>query len=89
MTLVPWGGKLLGAGNGGFVVFYVPPENRQRVREELANLIYVPFRFETLGSQILLYTAEDLSDLPIQEYRYDLASVGEKIPLLEHGSRTK
>jgi len=83
------GGKLLGAGNGGFVVFYVPPESRHRVREELADLIYVPFRFETLGSQIILYTAQDLSDLPIQEYRRDHASAGEKMPVLEHGSQSK
>lgn len=63
------GGKLLGAGSGGFIVFYVPAEHRRKVREALAGLVYVPFRFETLGSQIILYTAPEPSSLPIQEYR--------------------
>lgn len=63
------GGKLLGAGSGGFIVFYVPAEKRCRVREALARLVYVPFQFETLGSQIILYAAPDMSSLPIQEYR--------------------
>lgn len=50
------GGKICGAGGGGFILFYVPPEKQQRVREALANLLLVPFRFETLASHIIFYT---------------------------------
>ncbi len=49
------GGKLLGAGGGGFMVFFVKPELQPRVREALANLLCVPFRFESSGSQIIFY----------------------------------
>jgi D-glycero-alpha-D-manno-heptose-7-phosphate kinase len=52
------GGKLLGAGAGGFMLFFVRPEQQAKVREELKNLLYVPFRFENLGSQIIYYGPE-------------------------------
>ncbi len=44
------GGKLLGAGNTGFMLFYVPPGRRTEVERALGNLLHVPFRFETGGS---------------------------------------
>jgi D-glycero-alpha-D-manno-heptose-7-phosphate kinase len=47
------GGKLLGAGGGGFVLFYVPHGCRQQVKERLRSLLWVPFRFNTTGSQII------------------------------------
>lgn len=47
------GGKLLGAGGRGFLIFYVPPEKQAAVREALAHFIHVPFRFENQGSVIL------------------------------------
>ncbi len=50
------GGKLLGAGGGGFILFFVKPEARQRVRDKLGSLLYVPFRFDTSGSQIIYYS---------------------------------
>jgi D-glycero-alpha-D-manno-heptose-7-phosphate kinase len=53
------GGKLLGAGGGGFLLFYVRPEKRANVREALKGLLHVPFRFENLGSQIIYYIPED------------------------------
>lgn len=53
------GGKLLGAGGGGFLLFYVEPELQDRVRDALKELLYVPFRFETGGPQVIYYTAED------------------------------
>lgn len=49
------GGKILGAGGGGFVLFYVKPENQIKVAKALKSLTYVPFRFENSGSKIVLY----------------------------------
>ena len=50
-----WGGKLLGAGGGGFMLFFVEPEAQPRVRNELKDLLYVPVSFEHVGSQIIYY----------------------------------
>lgn len=49
------GGKLLGAGGGGFIMFFVEPEFQPEVKDRLKNLLYVPFKFENLGSQIIYY----------------------------------
>jgi len=53
------GGKLLGAGGGGFLMLYVPPERQDAVRASLGRLLYVPCRFEFLGSQIIYFAHED------------------------------
>lgn len=53
------GGKLLGAGGGGFLVFYVQPEKRQAVKEAMQDLLYIPFEFENAGAQVVHYEAED------------------------------
>ena len=55
-----YGGKLMGAGNGGFMVFLVRPELQEQVRERLKNLTYVPFEFENFGSKIALYQPNGL-----------------------------
>jgi D-glycero-alpha-D-manno-heptose-7-phosphate kinase len=52
------GGKLLGAGGGGFMLLFVPPDRRVRVREKLSRLIHVPFKFESQGSQVVLFDQE-------------------------------
>lgn len=52
------GGKLLGAGGGGCMLFFVNPEDRPKVREALEKLLYVPFRFEDLGSQVIYYAPQ-------------------------------
>jgi D-glycero-alpha-D-manno-heptose-7-phosphate kinase len=49
------GGKLLGAGGGGFMLLFVPPDRQAKVAQELAGLIQVSFRFEFTGSQIAYY----------------------------------
>ena len=52
------GGKLLGAGGGGFLVFYVLPEKKNNVMEAMKDLLYIPFRFEDTGTQVVHYTPE-------------------------------
>jgi D-glycero-alpha-D-manno-heptose-7-phosphate kinase len=54
------GGKLLGAGGGGFIVFFVEPGNRERVRDRLKDLVYVNFDIDTQGSKIALYQPDGL-----------------------------
>lgn len=49
------GGKLLGAGGGGFLLFYVEPEKQQNVIKALDYLMYVPFHFENEGTSIVHY----------------------------------
>ena len=53
------GGKLLGAGGGGFLVFYVKSEKQKAVREAMKNLLYIPFNFEDVGTRVIHYTQEN------------------------------
>lgn len=48
-----FGGKLLGAGGGGFLLIFAHPEKQSIIRDKLRKLLLVPFRFETSGSQII------------------------------------
>lgn len=50
------GGKLCGAGGGGFILLFVPPEKQPKVKEKLKDLLLVPIRFENLGSHIAFYS---------------------------------
>lgn len=52
------GGKLLGAGGGGFLVFYVQPEKQDFVRWAMRDLMYIPFEFENGGTRVIHYTPE-------------------------------
>lgn len=52
------GGKLLGAGGGGFLLFYAEPDHIQSVKSAMKDLLYIPFCFEDGGSQIIHYTPE-------------------------------
>lgn len=52
------GGKLLGAGGGGFLVFYVQCQKKAMVETALSDLLHVPFEFETGGTQVVHYTPE-------------------------------
>src|SRR5258708_5055988 len=58
------GGKLLGAGGGGFILLFASPDHLDAIRSALTNLIYVPFKFEFSGSQIIFMDHEvDYSQL--------------------------
>ena len=52
------GGKLLGAGGGGFLVFYVQSDKQESVMAAMRNLMYIPFRFEDGGTRVIHYTPE-------------------------------
>ena len=52
------GGKLLGAGGGGFLVFYVQPEKQDAVRRAMQDLMHIPFAFENGGTRVIHYTPE-------------------------------
>ena len=54
------GGKLMGAGGGGFLLLFVPPELQAKVRARLAKLVHVPFEFENDGSRVVLYQPNGL-----------------------------
>jgi D-glycero-alpha-D-manno-heptose-7-phosphate kinase len=56
------GGKLLGAGGGGFMLFFVPPDRREAVRARLKHLLCVPFNFSTRGSEVIVYEPEGRYD---------------------------
>ena len=53
------GGKLLGAGGGGFLLFYVQKENQENVMRAFQDLLYIPFEFESNGTRIIHYSPED------------------------------
>jgi D-glycero-alpha-D-manno-heptose-7-phosphate kinase len=64
------GGKLLGAGGGGFMLFFVAPENKPRVCEALKDLLLVPFELETSGSQIIFYDHLQYSQMAMTRRDY-------------------
>ena len=53
------GGKLLGAGGGGFILFYVPKINQDKVQIALKPKLHVPFRFDNIGSKIIYYSHQN------------------------------
>lgn len=63
------GGKLLGAGGGGFMLFFVPQDRRQALRERLRKLLCVPFGFSNRGSHVVVYEPDAV---------YDKSLVGER-----------
>jgi D-glycero-alpha-D-manno-heptose-7-phosphate kinase len=63
------GGKLLGAGGGGFMLFCVPPERQESVRKRLKDLLCVPFSFSNCGSQVVVYEPEEVYDRSIIDER--------------------
>lgn len=57
------GGKLLGAGGGGFLIFYVQPEYKETVMQAMNNLLYIPFEFENGGTRVIHYSPEQYDPL--------------------------
>ena len=55
------GGKLLGAGGGGFLLFYVQPDKRENVEKAMQGLMRVPFTFENGGTRVIHYTPESFT----------------------------
>lgn len=53
------GGKITGAGGGGFMLLFVPPQHQKKVREALKTQIHVPFRIDNTGSQIVYFQHEE------------------------------
>ena len=56
------GGKLLGAGGGGFLIFYVDPEHKDSVMNAMSDLLYIPFKFEDSGTRVIHFTPEAWED---------------------------
>lgn len=61
------GGKLLGAGGGGFLIFYVKKEYQESVRNAMNGLLHIPFEFETDGTSVLHYVPENYETQNSQE----------------------
>ena len=49
------GGKILGAGGGGFILFFAEPKKHKKIREHLKSLVHVAFHFDDVGSKIVVY----------------------------------
>jgi D-glycero-alpha-D-manno-heptose-7-phosphate kinase len=54
------GGKILGAGGGGFMLLFAKPEKQAAIRERLKNLVHVSFNFDDSGSRVVLYQPNGL-----------------------------
>ena len=54
------GGKILGAGGGGFMLLFAPPDKHATIREALKSLVHVDFNFEDSGSKVVLYQPNGL-----------------------------
>ena len=66
------GGKLLGAGGGGFMLFFVPPDRRETLRASLKNLLCVPFSFSNRGSDVVVYEPEQAYDKSLATDRSEI-----------------
>jgi D-glycero-alpha-D-manno-heptose-7-phosphate kinase len=68
------GGKLLGAGGGGFMLFFVPPERREALRIKLKKHLCVPFKFSSAGSRVIVYEPEEAYDRSLASERREVYS---------------
>ena len=73
------GGKVAGAGGGGFMLLFVPPERQRDVSKRLGELLQVPFQFEFRGSEIIFRTPnEDYSAMESARKKHETDSLGER-----------
>ncbi|MBI2187958.1 MAG: kinase [Acidobacteria bacterium] len=77
------GGKLIGAGGGGFMLLFAPPEAHAQVRDRLRALTYVPFTFEFRGSQVIFFDPEE--DLSEEERQRDVSARGVLATVADNG----
>jgi len=68
------GGKILGAGGGGFMLFYVAPERKEALRKRLKKLLCVPFGFSGRGSDVVVYEPEQTYDQSLARERREVYS---------------
>lgn len=54
------GGKLLGAGGGGFMLLFAKPQDQPEIKRRLKNFLFVPFKFDKLGSQVIVFQPSTL-----------------------------
>src|SRR4029077_16316769 len=66
------GGKLLGAGGGGFMLFFVLPERRKELRARLKNLLCVPFSFSSRGSHVVVHEPDEVYDKSLTTERSEV-----------------
>jgi D-glycero-alpha-D-manno-heptose-7-phosphate kinase len=78
------GGKITGAGGGGFMLLFVPPDRQKRVKEALGHLIHVPFRFEFGGSQIIYFQQEEDYSMQEQERAEQKVIPFQELSALQH-----
>jgi len=78
------GGKITGAGGGGFLLLFVRPEDQEKMRERLCNLIHVPFGFEYSGSSVIFYDPqEDFADVEARRNAQKIDAFQELSPVVE------
>lgn len=70
------GGKILGAGGGGFMLFFAKPEQHSAIKAALPSLLHVPFQFENGGSQIIFYDAPTFEQSEPNKRSYHHLEVG-------------
>jgi len=77
------GGKLLGAGGGGFLLVFAPPRRQAAIRQALNHLIHVPFHFEFTGSQIIFFDPEeDFMEQELVRVQQSIGAFSELTPAL-------
>ena len=82
------GGKLTGAGGGGFMLLFAPPERHEAVRQALSSLIYVPIRFDFNGTQVIFFDpSEDFSALDQTRVKSSVAPFRENFDIEEKRDR--
>ncbi|HBQ98616.1 MAG TPA: kinase [Cyanobacteria bacterium UBA11691] len=82
------GGKLTGAGGGGFLLLFVPPDKQKEVKANLNHLIHVPFKLEFSGSQIIFFDREVDYSVEATNRQNDSVAVFQELETLENGAKT-